>query len=1370
MTVLVSDSFNRANSTTTLGTTDSYNGGTAKTWNALEGVWGISNNEAYLSSSVGNFNVACIDAGTSDVTVKVVVGTTFQSAQRIALRVQDTNNFISLSLGTNYNLYRVESGSGTMIMATSEQIFAGDVISITLSGSNITVNITGNGKNYTGSVSEPMYQTNTKFGISANNTNGRFDNFQVDSLYNTVTSGPISINSTSTISSIATTRTFNSVLASDSFNRASSTTTLGTTDSYNGGLPLAWSVLGQGSYGIDASGQAYSSVSATTGHNAAVVDVGKSDCTVSVTISVFNSSEACKLSFRVVDAENMLMIEASSSGYNLYQYSGGTSSTLITTGVVPKSGDVISVVLNGASITAYCNGIEIIKSSVTFNQTATKHGIMAYKYPNTRFDNFRITSNTSTSNSNIPNNTLSMDGASDYIALPSMTITEIDIDLMIPIDIIGYGALYDSASNSIIFHDDHISSDSTFPTLTPPVGDITTFKKGIKVTQKGQNSTAFTSAATIFRHYATSDYFLKGYIYDIKCYNGAALVAHYDMSMGNVKDQTGNGYHATLYGGTFYNNSSANIVTSGAIGISGASTITATGSGNVNPVTSGSISISGLSAVTANGVKIISGSISIVGLSSIAANAVSGNVITSGTVTIGGLSTTTANGVKINRGIISIGGLSTITVNANLAVSYYLSMNGINDYILLPSMTITEVDIDLIIPGSFMGYSAIYDSPNNSIIFHDDHISNTSTFPILNPAVGDTTTFKKDIRLIQKGSNSIPFTTSAVIFRHYATSDYFQKGSIYSIKCYNGTTLVAHYDMTTKTLQDQTGNGYNATLYGGSWVGSSVQIVNSGTISISSISNVIPDNSPPVITATPSGGSYAGAQNITLSSDKTSNIYYTIDGSTPSFSTFPTINKLVMVIMENHALNQLQGNTDAPYLNSLMQQGANFQNSFAIEHPSQPNYFDLFSGSNQGVTDDNYMGAIFNTPNLYTVLNAKGKTFGGYSEDMPSVGYTGDTYGEYASKHNPWSKFSNVPASVNMPLVGYFPTSNFSTLPDVSMVVPNLINDIHDGTISQGDIWLKNNIDPFVQWAKNNNSLLIITFDEDDDSGGNNKIPTIFVGPMVKVGNVTTTYNHYNVLRTIEDLYGTGYAGNSATASPITEIWTSQGLASGTSLYTSPIQISSTKTLKYFGRSSSGKDSIINSQTYTISGPVITGTVSIGGSSTVTANGINATQISVSITGASAVQPAGVLIAKGTASITGTSTVQPVGILVTKGIISIGSIGTVTASVILGSQISATAIIQSTSLVNLSGTLIVGGIVSISGTSTLNSISDTNSYVVINIIGTSRLQSSGSAIYSSNINFISNSLLKASIGGILVGQTQLKGNRILNVYLTGSIK
>ena len=113
---------------------------------------------------------------------------------------------------------------------------------------------------------------------------------------------------------------------------------------------------------------------------------------------------------------------------------------------------------------------------------------------------------------------------------------------------------------------------------------------------------------------------------------------------------------------------------------------------------------------------------------------------------------------------------------------------------------------------------------------------------------------------------------------------------------------------------------------------------------------------------------------------------------------------VVVLILENHAYTQIIGSTAAPYINALAYDpsSALFTQSYAIEHPSQPNYLDFYSGCNQGITTDNLpTGTPYTTSNLGRQLLDAGKTFVTYSEGLPSVGYNGASSGTYARKHNP---------------------------------------------------------------------------------------------------------------------------------------------------------------------------------------------------------------------------------------------------------------------------------------------------------------------------------------------------------------------------------
>jgi len=74
--------------------------------------------------------------------------------------------------------------------------------------------------------------------------------------------------------------------------------------------------------------------------------------------------------------------------------------------------------------------------------------------------------------------------------------------------------------------------------------------------------------------------------------------------------------------------------------------------------------------------------------------------------------------------------------------------------------------------------------------------------------------------------------------------------------------------------------------------------------------------------------------------------------SPTAFAQVPTPAHVVVVIEENHGYSQIIGSPQAPYINTLATQGALFTKSYALTHPSQPNYLGLFSGSTQGITDD----------------------------------------------------------------------------------------------------------------------------------------------------------------------------------------------------------------------------------------------------------------------------------------------------------------------------------------------------------------------------------------------------------------------------------
>jgi hypothetical protein len=227
----------------------------------------------------------------------------------------------------------------------------------------------------------------------------------------------------------------------------------------------------------------------------------------------------------------------------------------------------------------------------------------------------------------------------------------------------------------------------------------------------------------------------------------------------------------------------------------------------------------------------------------------------------------------------------------------------------------------------------------------------------------------------------------------------------------------------------------------------------------------------------------------------------------PTAAAVPAFDHIVLVMFENKKYSSINGSSSAPYFTTLASQSAKFTNSFAITHPSQPNYVALFSGATQGVTGDTCPADLGAKANLGQQLIGAGKTFKGYSEAMPSDGYTGCSSG-----------------------------TDFTQLPTVAFVTPDMCNDMHDCGVGTGDTWLKNHLDAYAQWAKTHNSLLITTFDEDSGTSVN-QIFTSFTGAHVQVGSYSESINHYTVLRTIEASYGLPGLGGAASKSPILDVW-----------------------------------------------------------------------------------------------------------------------------------------------------------------------------------------------------------------------------------------
>jgi phospholipase C len=227
-------------------------------------------------------------------------------------------------------------------------------------------------------------------------------------------------------------------------------------------------------------------------------------------------------------------------------------------------------------------------------------------------------------------------------------------------------------------------------------------------------------------------------------------------------------------------------------------------------------------------------------------------------------------------------------------------------------------------------------------------------------------------------------------------------------------------------------------------------------------------------------------------------------------------------------------------------------------------------------------GCIFPTsvPSLPDQLTGKGLSWRGYMEDLgtpcrhPQVGAVDDTQkakvgDQYATRHNPFMYFHSVidsPSCADHVVdLSALPTDlgSASTTPNLSYITPNLCDDGHDapcvdgrpGGLASADEWLRTWVPRITSSpAFQADGMLVITFDESDGPQsdataccgegpgpnaalpgitgmGGGKVGALVLSRFVKAGTVSSTsYNHYSLLASMEDLFGLpylGYAGQS---------------------------------------------------------------------------------------------------------------------------------------------------------------------------------------------------------------------------------------------------
>ena len=198
-------------------------------------------------------------------------------------------------------------------------------------------------------------------------------------------------------------------------------------------------------------------------------------------------------------------------------------------------------------------------------------------------------------------------------------------------------------------------------------------------------------------------------------------------------------------------------------------------------------------------------------------------------------------------------------------------------------------------------------------------------------------------------------------------------------------------------------------------------------------------------------------------------------------------------------------------------------------------------------------------------LTAAGLTWKGYYESIPAPGslaIVGDSGGSedayYAAKHSGFLNFANVQTDPHRAeLITTFEALAHDraagTMPNFALIVPNQCNEMHGlsgknvpadchdaaSLITRGDVYTAKLVDELMNtasWKSSENDAIVITFDEGSGGSrggccgndpnsvanyGSGRIPTIVVTNHGPRGlDDPTPYNHYSLLRTIEDAFG----------------------------------------------------------------------------------------------------------------------------------------------------------------------------------------------------------------------------------------------------------
>jgi phospholipase C len=255
---------------------------------------------------------------------------------------------------------------------------------------------------------------------------------------------------------------------------------------------------------------------------------------------------------------------------------------------------------------------------------------------------------------------------------------------------------------------------------------------------------------------------------------------------------------------------------------------------------------------------------------------------------------------------------------------------------------------------------------------------------------------------------------------------------------------------------------------------------------------------------------------------------------------------VIWILEENHSFGSIIGNPQAPYINALARTCGLATNYHNITHPSLPNYVGATSGLGLAQLTPFKVDC---TPSAACSTGAKSifaqsSSWKSYADSMPSNCYK-QNRGNYAPRHNPALYYTKLRgcARKDVPYARLASDLAHGHLPAFSFITPNLVHDMHNGTIAQGDAWLKTNLRRILRSRayKSDTTAVFITWDEGEGGTSQNcatnttdigcRVATIVISPSTKPGTKSgRLFNHYSLLRTTEQLLGRPALGDARRA------------------------------------------------------------------------------------------------------------------------------------------------------------------------------------------------------------------------------------------------